>query len=799
MKRIIILIAVAALLVSAAPAAAAGPDLGITATHAGPFAQGDTAAAGDTLTLTVTNNGDAPSAGTVTVTDRIHNGAGLNYVSTTGTDASWTCSSTNSVVTCTRADALAPGASYPPIVVNVTVNTTAARTIAHTPAVTLGTATRTASDPLTIAPSVDLVMHATLGNDVLSFRQGQQNASYQLTVYNQGARATSGAVTVTATLPAGLSYGSAQGSGWTCAFADPAVTCTRSDPLSGGAPPDQPGTYSAYPEIWLYVNVANTAPASLTLNTAVTGGGEVTTPTPQGNGANTSNRATPITPAADLNTAVAASGSLRQSGDVSYAITTRNSGGGATSTPVTVVATLGAGLTATRMSGPGWTCDLANTSCTRNTPLAAGAVYEDITLKAAVSRHSPATVATSVTVSGGGEVNAADDVTTVSSAIAPSPDLEPQLVASGPFAQGDTGVDTLVLTSSNTGFAPTAGVRKAAFSLPRGFTATAIAGTGWTCTLGTVSCIRSDALAAGASDPPVTVTLKVAADAPGDARFTALLTGGGELYEDNDASIAIVYTSQKPDLTVAVSDSGGFRPGGTGRYSLVVSNTGFKETDGTEIKVTVTVPPGLTPVALGGTGWTCSTSTLTCSRADVLGAGADFPPISLFVDISASAPASVTLTAAVSGGGQVNTANDTGTDVTPVSPSAPAAVAELSVENAGVGGTVAPAAKVAAPVIAARGPLGFSLSCARRCTLSAKLVLTRASAKRLHLRTRTVRTLSRTITTSATQKVSLSLPAKVRTAARRHRVRTVTATLTIIARDADGRVTTTSRAVRVRT
>ena len=49
------------------------------------------------------------------------------------------------------------------------------------------------------------------------FTQGQQNATYQLTVSNPaGAGSTGGTVTVTDTMPAGLILVSMSGAGWTC-------------------------------------------------------------------------------------------------------------------------------------------------------------------------------------------------------------------------------------------------------------------------------------------------------------------------------------------------------------------------------------------------------------------------------------------------------------------------------------------------------------------------------------------------------------------------------------------------------
>jgi uncharacterized repeat protein (TIGR01451 family) len=318
------------------------------------------------------------------------------------------------------------------------------------------------------------------------------------------------------------------------------------------------------------------------------------------------------------------------------------------------------------------------------------------------------------------------------------PDLESAMAGNGPFAQGDTGVDTLVLTSSNTGYAPTSGTRTASVQLPRGFTATAISGTGWTCTLGTVSCVRSDALAAGASDPPVTVTLSVAGDAPSDARFIGRVAGGGELNDANDSTYVLEYIALKQDMTVAISQVGAFTAGGTGRYTITASNSGAQPTDGSPVTVHVTVPSSLTVDAFGGNGWTCSTSTMSCTRSDVLGAGSDYPAISMFVDIASNAPSSVVVTATVSGGGEVNTANDSVSITTPVAPASPApSQAQDVAAPTAAGGKREPVlqtvSSASVPTLRANGPLGVMLSCASRFTVQAKLVLSRTSARRLHL------------------------------------------------------------------
>jgi hypothetical protein len=82
--------------------------------------------------------------------------------------------------------------------------------------------------------------------------------------------------------------------------------------------------------------------------------------------------------------------------------------------------------------------------------------------------------------------------------------------------------------------------------------------------------------------------------------------------------------------------------------------------------VTDTLPTGLTASAISGTGWSCTLSTLTCTRSDALSATATYPPITVTVNVAANAAASVTNSVSVSGGGESNTANDTGTDPTTI-------------------------------------------------------------------------------------------------------------------------------------
>src|SRR5439155_3161078 len=111
---------------------------------------------------------------------------------------------------------------------------------------------------------------------------------------------------------------------------------------------------------------------------------------------------------------------------------------------------------------------------------------------------------------------------------------------------------------------------------------------------------------------------------------------------------------------------GSFQQGQTGaQYTLTVTNNGGGATT-LPVTVTDTLPVGLVATALDGPGWACTLATLTCTRADALAAGASYPSITLTVNVAATAPASVTNTASVSGGGDQNAANNTAADVTTI-------------------------------------------------------------------------------------------------------------------------------------
>ncbi|HKB01089.1 MAG TPA: hypothetical protein VKD90_02670, partial [Gemmataceae bacterium] len=189
----------------------------------------------------------------------------------------------------------------------------------------------------------------------------------------------------------------------------------------------------------------------------------------------------------------------------------------------------------------------------------------------------------------------------------------------------------------------------------------------------TITATRSNALAAGNSYPALTLTVAVAASAPASVTNTATVSGGGQVNTTNDSDSDPTTIQPVADLTITKTHSGDFTQGDTNRtYTITVSNPGPGPTRGA-VTVTDALPTGLTPTAANsGTinGWTVSRNgqTVTATRNDTLASGLSYPALSLIADVDFDAPASVVNTAAVSGGGELNTANDIASDPTTIQP-----------------------------------------------------------------------------------------------------------------------------------
>jgi len=202
---------------------------------------------------------------------------------------------------------------------------------------------------------------------------------------------------------------------------------------------------------------------------------------------------------------------------------------------------------------------------------------------------------------------------------------------------------------------------------PAGLTVVGMSGgPGWSCTAAPARCVSTGATLGG----PISVYVNVAANAPATLTNVARVIAADDVNGTNDrAEDVTVIESAAPDLRVNKSHAGSFVQGQRGAtYALAVFNSGQSATTGA-VTVTDLLPSGLTAVGLGGSGWSCTLATLSCTRSDALAAGASYPAVTVTVDVSATAPAQVVNQAVVAGGGETNTTNNVSSDNTVVAAS----------------------------------------------------------------------------------------------------------------------------------
>src|SRR6185369_3016030 len=96
----------------------------------------------------------------------------------------------------------------------------------------------------------------------------------------------------------------------------------------------------------------------------------------------------------------------------------------------------------------------------------------------------------------------------------------------GNFTQGDVG-KIYTLTATNIGNKASSGTVTVVDTLPSGLNATGMSGPGWSCTLATLTCTRSDPVPAN-TGYQIGLTVNVASNAPPTVTNTATVSGGGE-------------------------------------------------------------------------------------------------------------------------------------------------------------------------------------------------------------------------------------------------------------------------------
>jgi uncharacterized repeat protein (TIGR01451 family) len=411
----------------------AAPDLTLTNSHEPDFVSG----AKSISKLTVTNSGSLATDGsTVTVTDPFP-GAAFDSIAVKSASG-WTCAPPTGVeLTCTRADALASGASYPPIEVEALVHDPAPASIANTARVEGGgdsdASNNTATDVGAGTGRADLQL---TGTTPVSTVASGKTATFEFVVHNGGPSVAHGIVFED---PLGSDWKNAKASvaGGECTSA---VRCTIGELASGA-------------EVRIKVEATVVANAKKLTNTATVAATEPADPTTENNTA-----AVEITVPNTADLAVTANASPEHprpgvTGGLTYTITVRNGGPG-TAERVSVADTLPEQFELVSTSAPGFNCSLEPgniLSCT-NPSLAVSEGTRTITIVGTVAANAGASQlfnavrARAETLDPNGENNSASNVT-VSAAAS---DLEEFVEGpAGRIAIGSPG--TFKLTTKNNG------------------------------------------------------------------------------------------------------------------------------------------------------------------------------------------------------------------------------------------------------------------------------------------------------------------------------------------------------------
>ncbi len=635
-------------------------NLSIVKTDSGPATAGDP----ESYQLAVHNAGPSDVSGSVSVSDVLP--AGLSFVSAAG--PGWTCSyaSPTRLISCDLAAGLVNGADASPITVATTVDSDVQpSTITNTASVSSATtdsdlSDNSSSDPVAVTTSdaLSLTKVLTSATPVLA----GQNATFDLSASNAGPSDATG-VSVTDTLPAGMSFVGFTGTGWSCTATGRTVVCDRSTIAAG----------ATAPVITLTAQVSPSVPVTLPAGTTtLVNNASIDSSTP-GTRTNPAPVDVPVQAQANLVLSkTPKNGTAGAGGTYIWHLAVHNDGPSDASAPITVTDTLPGWETFVSASAA-WSCaaapaptdpsDTQVVTCTLAQVLAAGADAPVLDLTVQLDAAAPAGVETNTATAGSatpGATGSDSAGVTVSRTAVLS-------ITKSHVGNGEIGSDlpfTIAVHNAGPAVADQVVVRD---PLPNGLTYVSGAGTGWSCTVaaGAVDCELAGTLAVGADAAPLTITATVGVAAYPDVTNMATVSSADPALPGSATAADPVTVTPSAALQLTKTHVGVFDVGSNGAYDLTVHNTGLTESPG-PVVITDALPAGLGFVGSSGTGWTCAAnaSTVTCTRTGSFAAGSS-STVRLAVAIAAAAYPTVTNTATVTGpGSPTGNAGDT----TPVNP-----------------------------------------------------------------------------------------------------------------------------------
>jgi uncharacterized repeat protein (TIGR01451 family) len=626
-------------------------DLTVTKEHSG-----DTVTYGGTteFEITVCNEGDKACKSGVTVTDDLPSGTTFDSVSGNG----WTASESGGVVTCEHPNSggLGGGDCLPTLTLTVAVGGPAevGPELANCATVQQGDPnTRNKTDcvkvPVELDGECDLSIAKTYVGDVIT--EGSA-ATFQIEVCNEGDGVCAEEVTVVDGLPAGLTFDSGSGSGWSVSQSGGSVVAIHDN--TAGLDPGE-----CLPVLELTMNIGAMSVTGDQIRNCVS------LKVGDSNAAN--NRdcvSVPVRPGGlggecDLAVTKSLGGDAVTAGEAAtFEVTVCNEGDGACNEPVTVVDGLPAGVTFDAGAGSGWSFSesggIVTATHANGGGLAPGACLPtmELTVQIGSMDETGDQIRNCVSIEGT-DANTDNNRDCVSVPVLPSQG-DCDLAVTKSHAGGDvvtagetTSFDIVVCNDGDGDCDDSVTVTD---DLPSGVTLASANGAGWNVnqsgSVVTATHGNGNGLAPGDCLPTLTLEADVGSiDETGDQIRNCVSIEGTDGNARNDRDCVVVTVTEPVDscnaLEIEKVAATQFTYGQQEEYEIRVHNP----TNGPcEAQITVTddLPDGISYVSHTGSGWNVTVSggvvTATHPNTGGLAAGAWLPTLTLTVDVD---PASV--------------------------------------------------------------------------------------------------------------------------------------------------------------
>jgi uncharacterized repeat protein (TIGR01451 family) len=442
--------------------------------------------------------------------------------------------------------------------------------------------------------------------------------SFVLNVANAGPDATSGTITVSNTVPSGVTAAIGSGTGWSCgALSGSVITCTSttSIPASGNAPS---------------LTIAMNAPAS---GTAVDSASVSAVTADPNAGNNTASQSVTVTPRADVSITKNTSSAGIAGQSMVYTIVVTNSGP-STASAVSVADPTPTGLTFVSNSGActsAFPCALGNltngqsATITSTYTIAPGAAGSVVTNTATVSSTTSDPTPTNNTAVKTTSITGSADLTITKSgppSSIPGSTIAYTITVTNNGPSDATAVSVTDATPANTTFVSNSGACASAFP----------------CSLGTITAGQSKTMIS-------TFTVDPSFTGSSIANSATVSSATSDPNAGNNTATAITSFGSSADLAITKSGPTAATTGSTVTYTLTITNTGPGAA--ANVSVSDATPAGLSFVATGGAcfgAFPCALGNLESGQ-------------------SITATASYTVTA--TSGSMTNTAQVSGTTVDP--------------------------------------------------------------------------------------------------------------------------------------